>query len=66
MSRCTARTGHGLTADPAAGLATLRCAAGHITRDPRLSPDAVAEAVGRYGSHAGADLDLPGASTTRT
>ncbi|WP_143674438.1 MULTISPECIES: hypothetical protein [Streptomyces] len=61
--RCQARTGHRLTADPAAGLAILRCTAGHITCDPRLSPDGITEAIGHHSSLAPSDIDVRGFST---
>ncbi|MEW2498497.1 hypothetical protein AB0942_33945 [Streptomyces nodosus] len=56
--RCGERTGHRLSSDVEAGLATLRCTTGHITRDPRLTPEGIVEAIGRCGSRAPADLDM--------
>ncbi len=62
--RCGARSGHRLTVDQVAGLATLRCTAGHVTRDPRLSCDSVVEAIARADApRVPGDLYLPGTAT---
>ncbi len=62
--RCGARSGHRLTVDQVAGLATLRCTAGHVTRDPRLSCDSIVEAIARADApRVPGDLYLPGTAT---
>ncbi|QHA02034.1 hypothetical protein GQF42_00395 [Streptomyces broussonetiae] len=61
--RCRARTGHYLSTDLDVGLATLRCAGGHLTRDHRVSVDGVVEAIARHESRVPGDLDMVGFST---
>lgn len=61
--RCRARAGHHLTVSIDVGLATVRCAAGHLTRDPRVSAGGIVEAIARHGGRVPEDVDLTGFGT---
>ncbi|MEU8976707.1 hypothetical protein AB0D11_47585 [Streptomyces monashensis] len=61
--RCRARTGHDLSTDLDVGPATVRCAAGRLTRDPPVSPGAIVEVIARYGRRMPEDVEVTGFST---
>ncbi|MFI2207352.1 hypothetical protein ACH47Z_43185 [Streptomyces sp. NPDC020192] len=61
--RCRTSEGWHLTASLDVGLATVRCAAGHLTRDHRVSVGGIVEVIARHGSRVPEDVELTGFST---